>query len=388
MRIFFKRSLLFIVLVLCIALALSACSSSSNSSSEKGKVEKSAIEEELFGKTSAVQALKKLNDKSEALIEECMSSKGWKYFKQTTSISDAQGFGITYIDPNFADNTKREKYGYGIYTFTKSDGSTDEEAMNEYYGGFGLNDKNTEYEGSLSPEEQVRYQKDLYGISQQGFSENSDQDSSDLDTGDGVSTNGNSSDFGGFDKDAYKKSCNGQALEKGFGDISDLEKVGRKLINLNEEFKKNKGVKAAAKEWKACVVAKLKKDKDKSLADKVAKKLTSPITVNNDISAVIQPKQLGSKSSNPSDASDSANDDSMLVGTSLPSGGSDSPGYDPADLESKQKFEIRLAALDYSCQDEKYLVPVSKLARQQEEKFIKENKSTITKLKTVFEKNS
>lgn len=388
MKLKFKTPFYFAILILCLSLILSACGSDSKSSSGKGKIVKSAIEEELFGKTSAAEANKKVNDKTEEIVEKCMTDKGWEYYKQQSSF-DGSGFGITYIDPNFADKAKREKYGYGLYTFTKSDGSSDDKALNEYYGGGASSDKNADYLNTLSAEEQARYGKDLYGYSETDFSQDSNQDSnsgdSDLDTGDGTTGGDNNPPIDGFDKDSFEKSCYGQASTAIYGDFSDLEKVGNELNDLNENFTKNKGVKAAAKEWKACLVSKLKKDKDKSLADKVAKKLTSPTTVSNDISGVIQPRELEDKSSVGSE-SDSISDSTVPTKDNFEGDDFTPPSYDKKDLESKQKFEVRLAALDYSCQEEKYLVPVSKIAREQEEKFVKNNKSTITKLKSTFEK--
>ena len=380
-KMIFKKCLIFLTLAV-LVFGLAACSSSEGKKSKKTISETSAIDEYLFGKEDTSEKLRSAYESIEKDTLKCMNEKGWEYYK--TQISDEDlSIGIFQEYTGFVDTQKREKFGYGVFTTLKSDGQSNDELSDEYYGFVSVDaDKNSEYVDTLSESEQSKYFEDLYGEDLSSYTDEEKDNSgeSDLDTGEG-SIEQESEAPGLSDT-----SCSGAASKKAFGDLSTIQTIFADSQDVVGKFFKNKEVKSAISSWKSCI---------KDGLDKTGK-----TEMNKAVTKVLGSKDLGDLSPNEIINNGLQEVLSKLQGNDAPSddiGALDSsantigPGgevsYD--DFQESKKFdpkkyaeqELKIAGLDYKCQEDKYLDVKNEQQRILEEKFIEDHKKEFTSLK-------
>lgn len=389
------------LLIVLVATTSAACSSSnSKSKTNAGSINTtSAMDEFLFGKEDTSQKIREKYEELENDVLKCMTKKGWEYSR--TKIPDDQlSLSIFQSFSDFSKESKREKFGYGVFTILNAQGEPDLDLEDEFYGNEEeSDDKNQEYVDGLSETEQERYYIDLYGADvAKSFNETRDsfdeegapdaQDESDLDTGD-VSENSDLSDSP-FELD--DKSCSGAASKKAFGDESDLFKIFEDSQNVMEKFYKSKKVAAAVTEWKACVKSKIDTTGSTEINKSVKKALSSKDKLESDPDEIVGQAitetydKLSGFDPDEDFGSDVTSDTDISDGD-LESIESQSD-FEPKSFNPKKyaKQERKIAATDFACQEKHYLKVKFAEQRSLEEEFIKDHKEEFASLKKQLSK--
>ncbi len=223
----------------CIAL-LAGCGSSANERSGGDEEEESPLTA-IFGGNQSEAEMRAQQLRLEELVAACMQEQGWEYTPvdwAAQSVGDEAGAEDAALSPQ----EYGEKYGYGVMRnyelyelpYLLGEGEQDPDVNSPEF-----TDPNGDYAMSLSPSEQEEYYASLYGEPVEA-------------TADDVATE----DTEWVSPPLEEQGCYGQSQLEVYGDEpwSDPD-FQLRMEELWEDQANDAGVKAAEREWVACMAA-------------------------------------------------------------------------------------------------------------------------------------
>ncbi len=341
-----------------------------------------------FGDSDQMSAqLREQTKRQQAAMVECMRAEGFEYIA-----FDSMGdMGADDFDP-YGGMTRKEytaKWGWGVSTTIDADGQPIDDAP-----GYGSTedlpeDPNQKIRDALSPEDQLAYDKAMFGdmadpttmMSDDGSGStgsvdgSSDSDSdldSDLDSGEPDSEGSDEGE--GFQPDFSQMGCSGRTMTDSLGmDQTDMEAMTDAEEEMTQRVDADKRVKAAAADYRACMKA------------AGYPNLTEPGDAQSSIEDRMN--EMWEADSGDFDGSDSGSGSTSDIDSGDTEGGDggsvESAGLDAAKLKKLQRDEIELAVAELPC-DAEYQVATQKVRFEEEQRFIDENPELVARMKKSF----
>ena len=305
---------LMIVLIVLVAVALVAGCGGGADKKANPVSQGSSVEDQLGFTQSGIQAAQA---RVETEIAACMKAQGFEYTPVDPTAARAALTGKS----NLSDEDFQKQFGYGIATL--------------YGRGTQQTDPNDRIRQTLSPAEQLAYEKALTGGNpQQTFYVAADT--------------GDFSQLGG---------CTKQATDSLFGGSQLLTTLQRRLDELDDSILQDQRMVRAFEQWRSCVRQKTGETYEDSEAVEV--------DIVKRLAAVVGPLPEGEFAAG-------------AFASATPEG-----PFDAAALEGVQRLEVEFAGADVAC-EEKHIVPVEDTVRAEKERVFREaNAELLRKVKPL-----
>lgn len=340
--------------------------------------------------------------KQQQQVAECMREQGFEYIPYDAgSMVD---LGSEEFDPYGGLDRKAyaAKWGYGIATVYDSKGEMLDDAPGNLSDsgdaeGDAAVDPNQKIVEAMSPDEQAAYQKALYGDMMSAVGDGSDSGQSDSGSEvDGTIPVDGSGE--GEMPDFSKMGCTGSSFDDTFGGAFDegaMEELDKAQQELTKRVEADKRVKAAAREFRACMkeagypeVTRPADDfvlsgseqnpSGKSGRDIIQERLDNDVFGFDGVGGGPGVTALEG------DASEVGGSE---VGGDTPSGDDDSGGFeqqvDAKELAKLKKDELALANAELPCLG-RYEIAYTSVRFEAEERFLKEHPEMVASMKKVF----
>jgi hypothetical protein len=321
-------------------LSLSAC----GGSSDEGAVTSTTdFYERIYGGESGyTDQQKQIEDKT----AECMKRLGWEYTPVDYAAASAGSSPVSVDQVKF-----RKDWGYGISTLI---GHEDENPYGVPTDG-GFKDPNQDYVAALSQSDQTAYYADLYGPPTEPPSDGSDPV---------------------YDP-ATAKGCNPEASYAVMGNSPAFDqKLGEELSKMEEAVANDERVAKANEKWVACMNDGGIKDftKPDDIFQFLNDKLSMIMGYDNNPAAqeggstatvVASASAVGVGSVSADDTSPAPGDPKIA-----PGGNGD---YDKVKLAALQAEEMKISALDDSCQTKFVTKVVAKVRQEYQDQFVSDH---------------
>lgn len=196
----------------------------------------------IFGGTESTAEMRAKDLEREQFVADCMKELGWDYVP--VDYSAQFGNEEANADAELSPAEYGEKYAYGIvrnYELYELPYLLGEDPAEAPGGGDEFVDPNSEYVGSLSPEESEQYYRDLYG--EQSFVSE-----------EAIAVDDTVADTVYVAPPLEEQGCQGQAQREVYGESPwDNPDISTRMNELFEDMSNDAGIKAAQRDWKTCM---------------------------------------------------------------------------------------------------------------------------------------